>query len=220
MSRSRFLRPVLATAIILVAFGLLYLQYQTRRDLVEVTTSQQTASQQARALADQVKSLGKTPVVKPEEIPSPVEGPQGRQGDAGIQGPIGPQGIPGPMGPAGPRGVMGPVGRTPPCILLPGACQGAQGPAGAAGKPGAAGAKGDSGIQGEKGDTGTPGEQGPKGDTGEIGPKGDKGDPGEPGPQGVQGEPGPTCPGGTTPETVTLLTSDGPRSAVICATNN
>jgi hypothetical protein len=214
--RSRFLRPVLVVLILAVAFGLLYLQYQTRRDLIRVTTSQQTASQQASALANQVKSLGKVPVVQPEEIPTPIQGPQGRQGDPGIQGPIGPQGVPGPPGPVGPRGAMGLPGRTPPCILLPGACQGAQGAAGAAGKPGAAGAKGDQGL---KGDTGAQGDTGPKGDTGEAGPKGDKGDPGDPGQPGPQGEPGPTCPQGTTQQTVTVLTSDGPKDAVICAVN-
>src|SRR5216117_1234005 len=100
--RTRLYRSILVIAVLLALAGILYVQYQNRRDLVAVTTSQQIASQQAQALATQVKSLGKIPVVKPEEIPAPIAGPQGAQGDPGVQGPIGPQGIPGPAGPMGP----------------------------------------------------------------------------------------------------------------------
>lgn len=204
MSPRRFFRPLLA-AIILVAVALiLYGQYLNRREIVRVTSSQQTASQQAQALAKQVQSLGKTPVVNPTEIPTPIPGPQGAQGDPGIQGPIGPQGVPGPPGPQGPQGPMGLAGRTPPCILLPGACQGAQGPAGTAGKPGAdgtPGVDGKDGVDGAKGDQGIPGKDGVDG---------------KDGPPGPQGEPGPTCPDGTTQQTTTVLTDGGPKSAVLC----
>jgi hypothetical protein len=219
MFRAKILRPLLIVAILLAAFGLYYVQVQNRRALVAVTTSQQTASQQAKALANQVKSLGKVPVVNPAEIPTPIPGPQGAQGDPGNEGPIGPQGVPGSLGPVGPRGAMGLAGRTPPCLLLPGACQGATGPAGATGKPGADGTPGVDGKDGAKGDQGEPGKDGKDGVDGKPGADGKDGADGQQGVKGDKGDPGPTCPDGTTQETVTVVTSNGAQSVIICAVN-
>jgi hypothetical protein len=200
----------------------------TRIVLADVSGSQQTAAKQAQALEAQVRGLGKVPVVSRTAIPTPVPTPvpvPGPQGDPGIQGPIGPQGIPGVdgrQGPAGPRGAMGLAGRTPPCVLLPGACQGAAGPAGAIGKAGAdgtPGVDGKNGADGVKGDAGAQGIPGADGKAGKDGVDGKAGADGQPGAQGKQGDPGPTCPDGTTLQTTMVLTSSGALSAALCVTN-
>lgn len=215
----RFVRPVLVVAILTVGLVTAYGQYQTRRDLIAVTTSQQIAANQAQALENQVRGLGKTPVVRREDIPAPVQGPQGRQGDPGIQGPIGPQGVPGqpgPRGPQGPPGPMGLAGRTPPCVLQLGGCVGK---AGSDGKPGRDGVDGKNGIDGKDGAKGNQGEPGQPGADGQPGVDGKDGADGAPGAKGDKGDPGPTCPDGTTLHTYMVLTTDGAKSAMLCETN-
>lgn len=108
-----------------------------------------TLAGDVRALRQQVKAEGKTPVAPdptkavsnlPDraEVPVPIPGPQGPKGDKGDSGSPGPTGSPGSTG--------------------------------ASGAPGATGAAGAAGVQGEPGPAGPQGEQGPKGDTGATGP--------------------------------------------------
>lgn len=100
-----------------------------------------TAERDRAALAQQVRSMGGTPVAGPkgddgrngsdgrngvDGTPGPV-GPSGPTGEAGPQGLPGPEGAPGPTGPAGPQGVTGPTGL--PGIQGPAGPQGDQGPA-------------------------------------------------------------------------------------------
>lgn len=137
-----------------------------------------TLAGQGVALQEQVRSLGGTPVVTPEQL----AGPAGVAGERGATGATGPQGPPGATGPAGEPGTPG----------QPGA-------------PGTAGVDGQNGAPGETGPAGPQGEPGPAGPVGETGPQGPPGPQGEPGPQGPQGEPGPAgpnCPAGTHVETV------------------
>lgn len=107
----------------------------------------------ATALQDQVRSLGGTPVVSPEQI----AGPAGVAGERGATGAAGPQG---PAGPAGPSGAPG-----------------SPGPTGGPGTPGQPGAPGSAGVDGQDG---APGEAGPAGPQGEPGPAGPAGTPGQP----------------------------------------
>jgi hypothetical protein len=116
-----------------------------------------------------------------------VQDPEELRGDPGAEGPPGPAGDPGPTGPPGPEGDAGPTGPS--------------GPPGPTGEPGPSGAAGDPGANGLDGD---------------IGPEGPQGDPGPSGPPGPEGPPGPTCPEGYTPETYTVVTAEGPQTAVIC----
>jgi Collagen triple helix repeat (20 copies) len=109
-------------------------------------------------------------------------------------GPTGAAGSPGAPGQPGSSGSSGSNGRA-----------GQNGASGKSGAAGASGAPGASGAAGVKGDTGPSGD---KGDTGEQGPKGDQGDP---------GSPGPTCPDGYHATPTTVVTADGPQTAVICA---
>lgn len=119
-----------------------------------------TLAGDVRALREQVKAGGETPVAPdpsravedlPDraEVPVPIPGPPGPAGSPGPSGAPGRSGADGASGASGAPGVPGPVGAT--------------GPAGPAGPQG---------IQGESGATGPQGEQGPKGDTGERGPSG------------------------------------------------
>lgn len=108
-----------------------------------------TLTDQGTALQDQVRSLGATPVVTPEQLAGPagVAGERGATGAAGSQGPAGADStVPGPQGEPGQDGadstVPGPAG--------------APGPAGSAGEPGPAGPQGDPGQQGETGAPGKP----------------------------------------------------------------
>lgn len=83
---------------------------------------------------------------------------------------------------------------------------GRDGRPGANGKDGAPGTDGQDGAPGSPGVsvTGAPGADGPKGE------KGDKGDPGE------KGDPGPACPEGWHQETVTVVTTGGPKDTMTC----
>lgn len=123
-------------------------------------TAVSTLAGDVRALREQVKAKGGTPVAPdpskavedlPEraEVPVPIPGPSGPPGDRGPSGSPGADGSDGASGPSGAPGADGAVG-----------------PAGPAGP------QGEQGVQGPQGESGPQGEQGPKGDTGERGPAG------------------------------------------------
>ncbi|MFD4596694.1 collagen-like protein [Streptomyces sp. NPDC058464] len=115
-----------------------------------------TLAGDVRALRQQVKAEGKTPVA-----PDPTKAVSNLPDRAEVPVPI-----PGPPGPKGDTGATGASGKPAPTIT----------PApGASGQPGAPGA---TGVQGEPGPAGPQGEQGPQGE------KGDKGDPGPACPDG------------------------------------
>lgn len=101
------------------------------------------------ALAQQVRSLGGTPVAGPK-------------GDDGMPGPAGPTGAPGPVGLNGVNGSDGSDGEA--------GADGAPGPSGSPGPEGAPGREGPAGSQGVPGPTGSPGIQGPAGPQGDRGP--------------------------------------------------
>lgn len=119
---------------------------------LERVASANTAA--AKKLAEQVRSLGETPVVEPTSVP-PVA----------VSGPAG---VPGVDGIDGADGRDGRDGRN-----------GARGPAGA---PGASGQDGEPGSQGPQGEPGEPGATGPQGEAGPAGPQGEPGPAGPPGP--------------------------------------
>lgn len=117
------------------------------------------------ALAQQVRSLGGTPVAGPK-------------GDAGKDGT---DGVPGPQGPPGQNGSDGKDGTD--------GSDGSPGPTGSPGVPGAQGVKGETGSPGPTGPVGPTGPTGPQGPQGIPGPQGEKGDKGEPAgtcPEGYQ----------------------------------
>jgi hypothetical protein len=124
-----------------------------------------------------------------------LQGPQGNQGDQGPQGNQGFQGVTGSQGNQGPQGFQG--------------NQGFQGPQGF---------QGDQGFQGTQGFQGNQGFQGTQGFQGNQGPQGFQGNQGN---QGFQGYQGPTGPGLSilSPNTYSLLTSDGTPSGVNVETN-
>ncbi|MFD2421681.1 hypothetical protein [Amycolatopsis pigmentata] len=113
---------------------------------------------QAQQLAQQVRSMGGTPVVEPAS-PGP-QGPQGLKGDTGATGASGAQG---PAGPPGPQGLTG-----------------ATGPAGPSGAPGVNGQNGTDGATGATGPQGPQGATGPQGPAGPQGPPGPQGQAGQP----------------------------------------
>ena len=106
--------------------------------------------------------------------------------------------------------------------------QGDTGPSGPPGSPCVPEVPGCTGPIGPSGLDGSQGQQGPKGEKGDPGEKGDMGEPcppellacrgpqGEPGQTGPAGPPGPVCPPGWYPETLTLVTTSGPREAMVC----
>lgn len=103
-----------------------------------------------------------------------------------------------------------------------------RGPKGEPGDPcdsnqvGCQGPPGGPGMPGEGGDTGPPGKDGQEGPQGQEGPMGPpcspdleacRGPQGEP---GQSGPPGPVCPIGWYPERMIVLTTTGPRDAMLC----
>ncbi|MFD3574784.1 collagen-like protein [Streptomyces sp. NPDC058644] len=121
-----------------------------------------------RALREQVKSEGGTPVVPDPgravedlpnraEVPVPIPGRPGPKGEAGV---------PGKAGPTGPPGADGEDG-----VGQPGT-DGEPGSPGADGQPGASGADGVAGPTGPQGERGPAGPQGETGQAGERGPAG------------------------------------------------
>lgn len=135
-------------------------QLQRQTNDLAVAASDNAAA--ADALADQVRSLGQTPVIDTGQL---RVGPQGQRGPEGSPGRPG-IGRPGPVGPAGPPGPQ------PPCVDRPSGCVGPGGPEGPEGAPAEP-------IPGPRGD---PGEsvQGPPGPAGPPGPEGAPGQPGSP----------------------------------------
>lgn len=130
-------------------------QLATEADLRGTAVS--TLAGDVRALREQVKAKGGTPVAPdpsnavedlPDraEVPVPIPGPPGPKGDPGKPG------TPGASGPPGSSGESG-----------------ADGQAGASGVNGTDGEPGPAGPQGEPGPAGPQGEQGPQGEPGRDG---------------------------------------------------
>jgi hypothetical protein len=183
-SGTRWLKILVTLTVIgvlLLGAGFVILwQVSAARD-IEQDNAVNTLAGQGAQLQEQVRSLGGTPVVTPEQLAAPAA-VVGERGATGETGAIGPQGPPGAPGPAGEPGTPGQPGT-----------------------PGTAGVDGQNGVPGETGPAGPPGEPGPAGPVGETGPQGPAGPQGETGPQGPPGEPGPagpTCPAGTHVEIV------------------
>lgn len=166
----------IATGIIVLAGGLAFAFYligreSHRADLLADEASLRgnavsTLAGDVRALRQQVKAEGKTPVAPDpsravddlsarSKVPVPIPGPPGLTGS------------PGPSGAAGRNGVNG--------------------------KPGASGV---SGASGAPGGNGTPGGAGPTGPAGPQGAAGPAGPAGKDGADGRDGQDGQTCPAG------------------------
>ena len=128
-------------AAIVLAYGASTFQHLSR--------SLDASRSDTRALADQVRSMGGTPVAGP----SGNDGKDGKDGDPGTPGADGKDGTPGATGQPG--------------------------KAGATGKAGADGKDGADGKAGDVGPTGAPGDVGPAGPAGPPGEKGDKGEQGD-----------------------------------------
>lgn len=112
-------------------------------------------------LRAQLLALGEVPDAPP---PKP-----GERGEQGAPGSAGQDGEDGKDGRDGRDGEDGEDGESPPCLLLPTRCVGAQGPAGPAG---ADGADGQDGANGATGPAGPQGPQGPPGPSGQTCPDG------------------------------------------------
>jgi len=105
------------------------------------------------------------------------------------------------------------------CVVDPSTLKGDPGPAGPegpVGPPGIPGRDGENGGVGPVGPTGPVGPGGAAGKDGEQGEQGPAGPVGPVGPAGEAGPAGPACPTGTHPETVTVLTTDGPKTLAGC----
>lgn len=121
-------------------------------------TAVSTLAGDVRALREQVKAEGKTPVAPDPtkavddlparaEVPVPIPGPRGPVGSPGPSGSPGKTGSPGGAGAAGSDGAVGPTG--PAGVAGPAGPQGEQGPAGPAGQDGANGTDGRDGQDGQ-----------------------------------------------------------------------
>jgi hypothetical protein len=159
--RSHVLIYLAGAAVILGVLGLALLWWGQHQQIAQLRADGNATASQAQQLAQQVRTLGGTPVVEPA-APGP-QGPQGLPGDTGATGPQGPPGVPGATGPTGPTGVQGPAG-----------------PSGASGRDGTDGSDGATGPQGPAGEQGAAGPAGPQGPQGEPGPAGATGEPGQP----------------------------------------
>lgn len=154
------------------AIGVVWLQGQHQRNQLAAEADLRgnavsTLAGDVRALRQQLKAEGKTPVA-----PDPTKAVPSLADRAQVPVPI-----PGPPGPPGPSG---PPGEPAPTITPSPGASGVPGQPGAAGEPGQPGAT----------------VTGPPGATGPAGPAGPPGDRGEQGPQGDQGPAGPACPDG------------------------
>jgi len=157
--RTRVISYVIGALAIVLTVWVLVHGLTARVQHAEDTSAanEKAATQATRAvsqLAQQVKQLGGTPVVKPQQLSGPV----GPQGATGPTGPEGPRGMPGSVGPMGAPGATGPKGATGPA-----GTPGQTGPAGPAGPAGPTGPTGPAGPKGEQGEQGPKGEQGPAG---------------------------------------------------------
>jgi hypothetical protein len=159
--RSHVLIYAAGLAVVLGVLGLALLWWGQHQQITQLRADGNTTASQAQALAEQVRSLGGTPVVQPA-----------------APGPQGPQGLPGANGSTGPAGPPGPAG-----------VPGATGPAGPTGPPGVPGADGNDGVNGQDGATGGTGPAGPAGEAGPAGPQGPAGPPGPAGAAGEPGQP-------------------------------
>lgn len=166
--RSRHLLGIVAALLVLgggllLAFVLIDREIEARKQVATEADLRgeavSTLAGDVRALREQVKSEGGTPVAPdpgqavedlPEraEVPVPLPGPSGPAGDPGSPGP---SGRPGEPGAAGEDGVDGPAGEAGD----PGSA-GEAGPPGPAGEPGPAGPPGSDGADGERGPAGPP----------------------------------------------------------------
>lgn len=128
-----------------------------------------TLAGDVRALRQQVKAAGKTPVA-----PDPTKAVSNLPARAQVPVPI-----PGPPGPAGPAGPAG-----------------SPGPSGSPGSNGSNGQPGSNGSPGAVGQSGPAGPAGPQGPQGEQGPAGPQGPAGKDGKDGADGRDGQSCPDG------------------------
>jgi hypothetical protein len=117
-------------------------------------TAVSTLAGDVRALREQVKARGGTPVA-----PDPTKAVKNLPDRAEVPVPI--------PGPPGPKGDKGDPGKAAPTITP---SPGSSGAPGAAGSNGIAGPQGPQGVQGDPGVAGPQGEQGPQGDRGDTGP--------------------------------------------------
>jgi outer membrane murein-binding lipoprotein Lpp len=171
--RSRHLLWIIAALLILGgAVLLVYIRVQSESDRADQLageadlrgTAVATLAGDVRALREQVKAKGGTPVA-----PDPIRAIPSLSARAAVPVPI-----PGPPGPPGPKGDTGSPGSP--------------------GPSGSPGASGSNGSNGQPGATGAPGNPGAAGQTGPAGPPGPQGNPGTTGPQGPQGDRGPAGP--------------------------
>lgn len=134
-------------------------------------TAVSTLAGDVRVLRAQVQASGETPKAPDPsqavenlddrtEVPVPIPGPRGPQGDPGSPGPTGSPGQNGSDGKDG-AGSPGPTGAA-----------GTPGTDGAAGPPGPAGPQGDPGPAGPQGEQGPPGADGQAGRDGQTCPDG------------------------------------------------
>ena len=132
---------------------------QTRAEADLRGSAVATLAGDVRALRQQVKAKGGTPVA-----PDPTKAVPSLSSRAEVPVPV-----PGPPGPPGPSGAPG---KDAPTVTPSPGASGAPGAPGASvtGPPGPAGPSGPAGPQGETGPTGPQGEQGPQGDRGPAGP--------------------------------------------------
>lgn len=155
-------RLLLLTAILLTLGGgvavsllLIHREADARQELAREAdlrgTAVSTLAGDVRALRQQVKAAGKTPVApdptkavedlpKRAEVPVPIPGPAGPSGSPGVSGAPGKNGMDGSPGASGLPGATGPTG--PPGQAGPQGEQGPPGPAGPAGQDGRAGVDG------------------------------------------------------------------------------
>ena len=162
--KNRLRAPYVLTIIVaVICLAAVFLMFDNLTDRVsEAESGQADYRKQARsngakvdALADQVRSLGRTPVAEKsgsDRVPVLIRGPRGEMGPAGPQGHPGADGKPGA---AGPRGATGGTGA-----------------AGVAGSPGTDGANGKDGEPGPPGPKGEPGKDGKDGKDGSAGSDG------------------------------------------------
>lgn len=144
-------------ALFLAGLGVLaFLWLAQRGEIGQLRDDGNVTAGQAQQLAQQVRSMGGTPVVTPAtpgpQGPIGATGPRGQQGDPGV-------GLPGKDGKDGTQGVAGKDG-------APGT-SGTPGVPGKDGEPGAAGADGQPGAAGKDGKDGQDGKPGVNGKDGQ-----------------------------------------------------
>jgi len=165
--KNRLRAPYVLTIIVaVICLAAVFLMFDNLTDRVsEAESGQADYRKEARsngakvdALADQVRSLGRTPVAEKsgsDRAPVLIRGPRGEMGPAGPQGRPGTDGTDGKPGAPGPRGATGGTGA-----------------AGVAGSPGSDGANGKDGEPGPPGPKGEPGKDGKDGKDGSAGSDG------------------------------------------------